>query len=54
MSSASEKELLRRNEDLEKAIRVVGEIAADVAVTPKQRLDQIAGIVRMHATPKAG
>jgi len=43
------RELTRRVEDLERALRIIRQVAADAALTPKRRLDQIVGITKMHA-----
>lgn len=43
------RELTRRVEDIERALRIIRQVAADAKLTPKRRLDQIVGITRMHA-----
>jgi hypothetical protein len=48
MTAAEAKELESRRSDLERAMRAIGRIVVDATVTPKQRLSQVAGILRMH------
>ena len=53
MSRATEREAEARASDLERALRAIGRIIADVAANPRQRLDQIGGIVRMYGCEPA-
>jgi hypothetical protein len=48
MSKHTQRDLAQRAADLEQAMKAIGRVLADPVVTPKQRIAQATGILRMY------